>query len=293
MSCPYRVFYGVMLKQENENVLIQTINEFRQRRGLLSEDGIPIELKWTKVEDEWKKSKKKGLPSRYIELLDVFFKALRSNSLSFGYMFLKESEYLRVGVDFANKQPDNKHNFFFMLYFQFLYHCFIRRQVKQQPCEIFIDNRDMGAEGAQYDIDRLRVILNSRAYRDLSPKGQPALSEELKRRIGESIQIVNLAESKQEPLIQVADICGGCIRYALETKLPPPPPIGQPFLITPDKPARDGGVTAGRDELVNYFYQSLRSLDGYKDLDLLKLSYHHRFNIFPFEFDHRSSYGKP
>jgi hypothetical protein len=143
----YYVFYGVMVDDNCETALIQRIDSFRQRRGLLSSDGLPIEVKWQRVEDEWKQAQAAGRSSRYAEFLELFFDALKARELSFGYMFVKSADYKKVKSEFLKKQPDSKHNFFFMLYFQFLYYCFIRNQVQQQPCQIFIDNRTLGSEG--------------------------------------------------------------------------------------------------------------------------------------------------
>lgn len=276
----YHVFYGVMVEQAHEAALLQHLDEFRQRRGLLRRDGETIEVKWQKVEDEWKQARNSARRSRYEELLDFFFDALKARRLAFGYMFLKSSAYRRVEARFLEAQPDSRHNFFFMLYFQFLYHCFIRTQVRGQPCEIFIDNRDMGSEGARYDLGKLKDILNRRLYRDAAPSNQPALTQALRKRMANSIQLVNLAESKQVPLIQLADLCAGCVRYALENALPAPSPKNQLSLL----PDPTGESPSGRTELTTYFYQRLRSIDGYHDINLLKLSRHHRFNIFPFEF---------
>jgi hypothetical protein len=278
----YHVFYGVMVDEAQEAVLLQAVNEFRQRRGLLTREGTSIEVKWQRVEDEWKQAKHHGHRNRYEELLDLFFASLEARKLSFGYMFLQSSEYRRVESDFQEKQPDNRHNFFFMLYFQFLYHCFIRTQVKQKPCEIYIDNRNMGEEDNQYDVSQLRDILNRRLHRDISPRNQPILSWEFQERLTESIQLVDLAESKQEPLIQLSDLCAGCIRYVLENQLPATPPKDQ-MLLFGETPS-DDHITPGRHELVQYFYSKLRSIDRYKDINLLKVSRHYCFNIFPFEF---------
>lgn len=278
----YYVFYGVMVEESCEAALIQHVDSFRQKRGLLSQDGSSIEIKWQKVEDEWKQAQTANRSSRYAEFLDLFFEALKARELSFGYMFVKSEQYKKVESEFLKQQPDNKQNFFFMLYFQFLYHCFIRPQVKQNPCQVLIDNRNMGAEGAAYDIEKLREILNRRLYRDSSPRNQLNLSSEFQRQIADSISLINLAESKQEPLIQLADLCAGCVRYALENQLQPPPPQGQMPMF--ENSVTQDNVTPGRSELTNYFYSKLRSIDRYKDINLLKLSRHHRFNIFPFEF---------
>ena len=109
-----------------------------------------------------------------------------------------------------------------------------------------------------------------------------ALAPEFQRQIAESISLVDLAESKQEPLIQRADLCAGCVRYALENQLQAPPLQGQMTLF--ENPTSQDKTTPGRSELTNYFYGKLRSIDRYRDINLLKLSRHHRFNIFPFEF---------
>jgi len=278
----FYVFYGVMVDHNSEAALVQRIDSFRQKRGLLSQDGSSIEVKWQKVEDEWKQAQVAGRSSRYAEFLDLFFEALKARELSFGYMFVKSDEYKKVESEFLKKQPDSKQNFFFMLYFQFLYHCFIRTQVKQTPCQVLIDNRNMGSEGSEYDIEKLREILNRRLYRDFSPRDQLKLSPEFQRQIADSISLINLAESKQEPLIQLSDLCAGCIRYALENQLQAPPPKGQMTLF--ENLANQDNVTPGRSELTNYFYSKIRSIDRYRDINLLKLSRHHRFNIFPFEF---------
>lgn len=283
VRCGYYVYYGVMVEDANEGDLIRQIEEFRRRRGLLKED-MSIEVKWQKVEAEWKDAQKRNRRSRYEEFLDLFFDALRERRLSFGYLFLPKAEYTRVEASFSLQQPDSKHNFFFMLYFQFLYHCFIRTQVKHNPCQIFIDSRDMGAEGRQYDIDRLRQILNRRLYRDAVPRNQLWLSAEIERRIAESIQIVDLSESKDEPLIQLADLCAGCVRFVLENELPAPSSQGQLCLFEEQSPEIIGAVTPGRRELTTYFYRQLRAIDRYRDINLLKPSYHHRFNIFPVAF---------
>jgi hypothetical protein len=271
-----------MVEDNCEPALVQRIDDFRQRRGLLSQDGSSIEVKWQKVEDEWKQAQAAGRNSRYEEFLNLFFEALKARELSFGYMFVKSEEYNKVESEFLKKQPDSKQNFFFMLYFQFLYHCFIRNQVKQNPCRVLIDNRNMGGEGTEYDIEKLRGILNRRLYRDFSPRDQLKLSPEFQRQIADSVGLINLAESKQEPLIQLSDLCAGCVRYALENQLQAPPPKGQMTLF--ENLTNQDNVTPGRSELTNYFYSKIRSIDRYKDINLLKLSHHHRFNIFPFEF---------
>ncbi|MGQ0600806.1 MAG: DUF3800 domain-containing protein [Anaerolineales bacterium] len=271
-----------MIDQAQESALLQSVDDFRTRRGLLRHDGASIEVKWQKVEDEWKQARKLQRRNRYEELLGLFFEALAARRLSFGYMFLKSSEYKRVKASFQETQPGSKHNFFFMLYFQFLYHCFIRTHIKGQPCQIFIDNRNMGSEGSRYDLNKLKDILNRRLYRDATPRNQPALAWAFRKRMTDSIQLVNLAESKQEPLIQLSDLCAGCVRYALENQVQAPPPQAQLPLLAEEPAARRNA--SGRSDLTAYFYQQLRSIDGYNDINLLKVSRHHRFSIFPFEF---------
>ncbi len=283
VRCQYYVFYGVMVEEDSENQLIQQIQEFKKRRGLVIEN-TPVEVKWTKVEEEWRQSNASNRTNRYEEFLEIFFDALKAKTLTFGYMFLRKSDYEHVESEFVKQQSDNKHNFFFMLYFQFLYHCFIKSQVKQKPCQIFLDNRDLGAIGSGYDIDKLMEVLNKRLYRDQSPKYQLPLSKELQRQLSDSIQFVNLVESKQEPLVQLSDLCAGCVRFVLENELQPPP-IQRQLPIFPDLPQYwDNEPTSGKESLARFFYGRLGTIDRYRDINLLKLSYHHRFSIFPFEF---------
>ena len=66
--------------------------------------------------------------------------------MSFAYMFIKKDDYLRIEGQFLEEQPSNQHNFFFMLYFQFLYHTFIKNVVKAKPCQIFIDEHKFRIE---------------------------------------------------------------------------------------------------------------------------------------------------
>jgi hypothetical protein len=273
----------VMIEENCENQLLQRIEQFKKDRGLIIEN-VPVEVKWSKVEEEWRQCKANSRTNRNEEFLDIFFDALKTKILTFGYLFLRGTEYERVETEFARQQPDNKHNFFFMLYFQFLYHCFIRTQVKQKPCQILIDNRDLGAIGNGYDIDKLKEILNRRLYRDVSPKYQLPLSRELKQQLSDSIQFVNLVESKQEPFVQLSDLCAGCVRFALENELQPPPTQKQLALFTDSSQDWNKEPTSGRESLARYFYRRLRIMDRYKDINLLQVSYHHRFSIFPFEF---------
>jgi hypothetical protein len=281
VKAPTIVFYGVMLDELEEQSLLQKIQAFKERRGLLPPEKSPIEVKWQKVEHEWREAKKKMQPNRYEEFLDLFFDEVKSKSLSFGYMFLDKREYDEIQRSFLEKQSDNKQNFFFMLYFQFLYHCFVKNQVRQHRCEIWIDNHDMGGEGQQYDIGKLKEILNKRIYNEYTPKGQLALSQEMKKQLVDSIQLVSLAESKNEPLVQLADLCAGCVRYILENQIDPPE-IGEQMSLFESNESKE--MLSGKDSLTDYFYKRLRRIKGYGDLNLKSISFHHRFNIFPFSF---------
>jgi hypothetical protein len=245
---PYIVFYGVLVDDLNENIIIEKINNFKEQRGLfLQEKELPTEIKWQKVEDEWKDSLRKEIPNRYEGFLDIFFENLHAKKLSFGYLYVNKKEYDKVQQRFLEKQNDNRQNFFFMMYFQFLYHCFIKPQVKQRDCQILIDNHDMGAEGKQYDIETLKEILNRKVYREIVPMNQPPLSEEMKKKLVNSVRLISLSESKKYPLIQMADLCAGCIRYALEKELTPPAARNQltlPYLFP------NQNSVSGRENLV-------------------------------------------
>jgi hypothetical protein len=282
VKTPYIVFYGVMLEQLNEEQLLQRIDSFKQQRGLFSlEKNVPIEVKWQKVEEEWKSARKVNRQSRYEDFLNIFFDEVRAKRISFGYMFMKKNEYDNREREFLKVQNDNRQNFFFMIYFEFLYHCFIKNQIKQQPYEVWIDNHDMGGEGQQYEIGKLREILNKRIYKDHTVKNQMWLSDEMRKNLVDSTQLVSLAESKNEPLVQLSDLCAGCVRYILENQITPPNVGGQMSLFDSNQPNR---VLSGKDSLTDYFYQSLRNIKGYGDINLLNVSYHHRFSIFPFTF---------
>lgn len=282
VKAPYIVFYGVMIDAVFEKKILEKISAFKTSRGLFPPGKeFPAEVKWQKVEEEWKEARKRNGRNRYEVFVDIFFDGLRNKNLSFGYLFLDKKEYDRFEQGFLTKQSDNRHNFFFMLYFQLLYHCFIKTQVKQQACEIVIDNHDMGAEGRQYDIGKLTDILNRKIYNEVSPKNQPPLTDEMRKELVNSIQLVSLAESKESPLIQIADLCAGCIRYALEKRLDVPSVSNQLSFFS-DVPIQESG--SGKESLTLYFYRKLREIKGYDDINLLQISYHHRFNIFPFKF---------
>lgn len=276
----FYVFYGIMVEENNLDDLIWEINEYKKQNGLIKNEKY-VEIKWTKVEAEWKNANKMGKKSRYEGFLEIFFNNLKNKNLSFGYMFLPKTDYERVETEFQNKQPSNKHNFFFMLYFQFIYHCFIRTQIKSQKCGIFIDNHDMGAKGQEYNIEKLRDILNNRIKKELFPKFQTPLFIDFAPQFSESIQIVDLRESKEHPIIQVSDLCAGCVRYILENHLYPPKPSEQLELFSSGNSAYN---INGKGELAKYFYSRIRQIDRYRDINLSKISYHHSFNIFPIKF---------
>lgn len=282
VKTPYIVFYGVMVDDSVEGDVLERIKAFKESRGLFPPGKeLPAEIKMAKVEEEWKDSRKKNIANRHEDFLDIFFENLRTSRLSFGYMFVNKKKYDEVGQSFLERQNDNRHNFFFMMYFQFLYHCFIKPQVKQQNCEIVIDNHDMGADGQQYDIDKLKEILNRKLYRDIVPKNQLPLSDDVKKKLVESVNLVSLVESKESSLIQMSDLSAGCIRYALEKELNPPSPKNQLSLFGD---ALSQEPISGKENLAYHFYRRLREIKGYSDINLLKISYHHRFNIFPFTF---------
>lgn len=274
------MFYGIMLDELNEISLLQKINSFKQQRGLVTlEKNVPIEIKWQKVEEEWKSAKKANRSNRYEDFLDIFFEEVQSKRISFGYMFMEKNEYDNKEREFLEIQNDNRQNFFFMIYFQFLYHCFIKNQIKQQPYEVWIDNHDMGGERQQYEIGRLKEILNKRIYKDYTVKDQMWLSDDMRKKLVDSTQLVSLAESKDEPLIQLSDLCAGCVRYILENQISPPNLGNQMSLFESNLPKE---LLNGKDALTDYFYQNLRRIKGYSDINLLNISYHHRFSIFPF-----------
>lgn len=279
---PYIVFYGIMIESSNEDSLLQKIELFKKQRGLFSvEKDASIEIKWQKVEEEWKSSKKVGRRSRYEDFLDIFFDEVKSKRISFGYMFLDKTEYDYREKKFLKVQTDNRQNFFFMLYFQFLYHCFIKNQIKQKPYEVWIDNHDMGAEGQKYEIERLQGILNKKIYNEHNVIDQMWLSSEMRKKFVDSTRLVSLVDSKDDQLVQLSDLCAGCVRYILENGIEPPNIGGQMSFLEPNQ-AKE--LTSGKEMLVDYFYRKLRSIKGYSDINLLNISYHHRFSIFPFSF---------
>ena len=137
----------------------------------------------------------------------------------------------------------------------------------------------MGGEGQQYEIGKLKEILNKRIYKDHTVKDQMWLSDEMRKRFVDSTQLIGLAESKNEPLVQLSDLCAGCVRYILENQIVPPNMGDQMFLFGSNQPKE---LLNGKDSLTDYFYRNLRRIKGYGDINLLNISYHHRFSIFPF-----------
>lgn len=283
-SCqfPCYVFYGIMLDDKFEEEINNSINDFKREHGLTN-NGELFEIKWEKVAKEWKNAKKRNQVSRYELLLDLYFTFMKSNKLSFAFMFLSKKDYSRVESSFLEIQSDNKHNFFFMLYFQFLYHTFIKNVIKSRPCQIYIDEHDLGSMERPYDINTLTSVLNHKIFQMLNPKHQTALDKSLATRLYESIQYIEMADSKTIPIIQLSDLCAGCVRYIVENQ------ITLSDINTNQLPLfleeKDEAVNErGQRELAFSFYRKLRSIHGYSDINLIKPSYHHRFQIFPIKF---------
>lgn len=284
---PYYVFYGVFLNQMIENEIIQDIRDFRFRRGL------EYEIKWTKVEKEWKTQHKSQKPNRYEDYLScVLLKHLTSKQLSFGCMYLPKAEYDRVEPEFLVAKGGGKLDFFFMLYYQFLIHCFIKNQAANKPVEIFIDNRNLGSSGSEFNLNNFRRRLNAKQVMLQNWRYQPLLEEKWRERLQNAVTFVALTDSKRSELIQLADLTAGCFRYILENKIGPPANRDQGLLFesAPPRP-----LVNGRDHLCDYFYSRLREISGYENLNLATdYSRHYRFNIFPFEFRTRKTYpGQP
>lgn len=274
------VFYGVMIEEKYEREIREKLDEFKKKRGLFK-DGLGfVEVKWKKIEDEYKNSNKPGRTNRYEEFLAIFFSFLKKKQITFACLHLEKAEYDRIKFPFNEKQPDSKHNFFFMLYYQFLYHCFIKNQVKQNNCEVLIDNRNVGGPNSEYDLNKLCNILNRKLHIDISPKEQLPLSEELQRELFISISKVELVDSKQEVFIQMSDLCGGCLKYIIDNNLKQPSPN---FGLWDDID-QERSVMDGRESLSRFFYQKLSEIERYKKVDLCKGSFSHHFNIFPFCF---------
>jgi hypothetical protein len=284
VSFPCYVFYGLMLKDELEPEMASELDQYKRDRGLCNEEAL-FEIKWVDAGEEAKSAAKSGLPNRYEGYLDLFFERLRRSHMSFGYLFISVQQFREVEPQFLSAHEGGKHSFFFMLYFQFLYHCFLKSQVRHNPAHIYIDDRDMGASGVAYNTELLRDFLNRRLYRDAAPKFQLPLHERFKTQLQESVKVVSLVGSKAQPLVQLADLCAGCVRYVLENQLAPPPPHGQ-LPLKGISPTDDPRLTA-KASLATYFYSQLRTVPHYQDIDLSKPSFHHRFSIFPFQFRQR------
>jgi hypothetical protein len=278
---PCYVFYGVLIQDGLEDHISSVLNAYKQRRGLWTND-VPVEIKWANAAEEAKSAAKSGLKNRLEGYLDCFFELMRTRQLSFGYLYLSVEQYAHVEPLFMSEHGADKHSFFFMLYFQFLYHCFMKTQIRHNPTRIFIDDRNMGAEGVTYDAGSLRTFLNKRLYREAAPQFQLPLSAAFTKQLEESIEVVDLASSKSQPIIQLSDLCAGCVRFSLENRLGPPTPAGQLSLF--GAPSQERPSSTPRASLAEYFYASLRAIQGYSDIDLAKPSYHHRFSIFPFQF---------
>ena len=284
---PCYVFHGVLIQQAHEAPILQALETYKRDRGLWTDQG-PMEIKWTNAAGEAKSAAKTGKSNRLEGYLDCFFKLMRAHHVSFAYLFLSKTDFDRVEPLFTSSHEGGKHAFFFMLYFQFLFHCFIKRQTKHNPTDILIDDRDMGAEGVRYSIDALRSFLNKALYRDIAPKFQLPLTHAFKKQLESSVQLVDLADSKAQPLIQLADLCAGCVRYIIENRLSPPPQGQLPLFASAPLPDR-GDRLSPQLSLAMYFYSQLRTIQGYSEIDLRKPSFHHRFFIFPFEFLERGA----
>jgi hypothetical protein len=277
----YFVFHGLMVREDCRPELLKAVADFKTRRGLCRE-GKWVEVKWDRAEKEAEEATRSGKTNRYEEFLDIFFDYLKRKAVNFGCMYLPLRDYERVKNGFCEKGLGSLHDYFFMLYFQFLYHCLVKNQGGKSHFQIYIDNRDLGPAGAKYDPSKLAMILNKKTYLSLAPKTQPPLSPEMRRQLVDLVQWVTLAESKEDPLIQLSDLSAGCIRYVLENNLPPPRQTAQLGLF--DREESQLAIQSGRHSLAMYFYKNLRGLDGYQGIDLLKPSWHHRVNIFPFLF---------
>jgi hypothetical protein len=113
---------------------------------------------------------------------------------------------------------------------------------------------------------------------------QIPLNNELRKQFEESIQLISMESSTDSNVIQISDLSAGCVRYSIENKVKPPPKIGQLSLFTEGEKELDEDESS-KCKLSKYFYSRLRQIDKYKDIQLDKPSYHHRFNIFPFSFN--------
>jgi hypothetical protein len=281
----FYVYYGVLLNRNNANELVMKINEFKKDNGLFDKQKDKfIEIKWERVENEWKNYLKTGNDNRYKLFLDIFFENFRKRSISFGCLYLNLKEYNKYKSKYISNNNNTKHTYFFMLYFQFLFHCFLKNQIKQEPCEIFIDERDLGAKGSKYDIDELREILNKKLYVQIMPKKQFVFNDYFRKKLCDSVKLVSLRDSSHEPLIQMADLCAGCFRYILENRIEIPKSSRQLSLIDQEHNKTQCLPDNGKTDLALYFYEKLRKVKEYSKIDLLNPSYQYRFSIFPFKF---------
>ncbi len=287
VQSPYYVFYGVFVNKLFEDKILEDIRNFRVRRGL------DYEIKWTKVEKERRTEQRLQKPNRYEEYLScILLKYLSSKELSFGCMYLPKAEYDRVEPEFLVAKGGGKLDFFFMLYYQFLIHCFIKNQASNKPVEILIDERNLGSSGSEFSLNNFRRRLNEKQVMLQNWRYQPLLEDDWRVRLKKAVEFVALTDSKKSELVQLADLTAGCFRYILENKIGPPAnrEQGSLFEAAPPRP-----IVNGKDYLCDYFYTKLREIKGYEDLNLATdPSRHYRFNIFPFEFKTRKIYpGQP
>ncbi len=273
---PYYVFHGVLLAESVFGEIVDEIEGFRNQRGIVEE------LKWTKISREFKNAQRRDKRSRYEEYLErIFFRFMVEKKISFGVMYLEKTEYDRVERDFTEARSCSKHEFFFMLYFQFLTHCFIKNQVKNQPVKIYIDGRNLGKVGMEYDLSRLTKTLNFKSEALQRWRSQPTFEPDWMTRIRGAIQDVELLDSDGDHLIQLADVVAGCFRYILENKIPPPSSHDQGSLFETNTPRQ---LITPQDHLSDYFYSEIRKIKNYEKFDMCAEQYHYRFNIFPFRF---------
>ncbi len=277
----YRVYYGVTADPAHEAELLSEISAFMRAKDLALADTDSRAINWERVESELVNAALAGRPDRYKEMLDIFFAALSAHRLSFGYMFIKSSDYVRIVMECQAPHPDGKPDLFYLLYFQFLYRCFRQTQSKRVPSHVYIDYRHLDGQGSQPELGRLSLALEQRLAGVPQPFGQMALPPAYRQKLARSIAIADLAASKQSALIQLADLCAGCVRYVLEHQFKVPRPAGQLTLF--DELMTQDLTSPGRRALAEYFYRKLRSLDPYREINLLGASDDPHFNIFPFQ----------
>ncbi len=88
VKSPTIVFYGIMLDELAEQTILQKIEDFKKSRGLLPPRKTPVEVKWQKVEDEWKEAKKSGKPNRYEDYLNIFIDEVKSKQIQYLPVFV-------------------------------------------------------------------------------------------------------------------------------------------------------------------------------------------------------------